>query len=59
MGVYASPGEVPLGILGGSVPRGRPVIGILNLFQTKKCLFSHVLRPSLKEIMSTLLRLEQ
>ena len=53
MGVYASPGEVPLGILGGSVPRGRPVIGILNLFQTKKCLFSHVLRPSLLEIMSS------
>ena len=53
MGVYASPGEVPLGILGGGVPRGRPVIAILNLFQTKKCHFSHVLRPSLQEIMSS------
>ena len=42
MGVYASPGEVPLGILGGGVPRARPVLQILTLFQTKKCHFSHV-----------------
>ena len=41
MGVYASPGEVPLGILGGGVPRERPGLQILTPFNTKKCHFLH------------------
>jgi len=58
MGVYASPGDVPLGILGGCAARA-PSYGNPDPISDKKIsLFLHVLRPGLKEIMSSLLRLE-